>query len=450
MRHRCDTCAAESDEARGFSAPHGVWPFRRRRCHPCHAATVRRRTVRGWQLVGLLGAGTAAVLAAPESLVAADAPGRHAASLWFNCIVVPCLLLYPIIVVHELGHGLLARALGFTVHRVQIGLGARWRRFETFGLPFELNAPPSGGLTWIAFGGGAALAPRQIAVLLGGILAEATLVLGAVAVARLLDTRDLFALGAGVNPIPALAFICAMTFLGQLSRRGKGGTPTDLALVLHVLLQRGPARAAAQQSVYVVPAYLAAGDHRIADALRTVREGLAVHPEATGLAIFEASLLVALGDTDAAIARARPLVESPALTKEESASATIVLADALTNRRKPEDLVEADALSAQGLAAMPGNATALLVRASVLHERGEPDAAWPLLSEAVQRARFRLELATALCFLGWLESERGRLAAGAMRLAEARRLDAPPLLLAVAENAARRASDGLAFTPSKP
>jgi hypothetical protein len=450
MRHRCDSCGAESDEARAFAPPDGVWPFRRRRCHPCHAATIRWRTLRSWQLLGVLGAGTAAILAAPESLAAADAPGRHAASLWFNCIVLPCLLLYPIIVVHELGHALLGRALGFKVHRVQIGLGARWRRFERLGLPFELNGPPSGGFTWIAFGGGAALVPRQIAVLLGGILAEAALVLGAVAVARLLGTRDLFALGMGVNPIPALAIVGSITFLGQLTLRGTTGTPTDLALVLHVLLQRGPARAAAQQSVYVVPAYLAAGDHRIADALGTIREGLAVHPEATGLAIFEASLLVELGETDAAIARLRPLVESPALTKEEAASATIVLADALANRRKPEDLVEADALSAQGLVAMPGNATALLVRANVLHERGESDAAWPLLCEAVLRSRIRLELATALCFLGWLENERGRLPAAAIRLAEARRLDPPPALLARAEEAARRAADGLAFPPSKP
>lgn len=50
-----------------------------------------------------------------------------------------------LLVIHELGHALAARALGWSVDVIVIGFGGVRRKFQTFGMPVEIRAIPIAG-----------------------------------------------------------------------------------------------------------------------------------------------------------------------------------------------------------------------------------------------------------------------------------------------------------------
>jgi membrane-associated protease RseP (regulator of RpoE activity) len=60
---------------------------------------------------------------------------------------IPLMLVFwaPLLVLHEVGHALAARALGWRVERVVIGFGARWRELRIAGIPVELRRLPVEG-----------------------------------------------------------------------------------------------------------------------------------------------------------------------------------------------------------------------------------------------------------------------------------------------------------------
>lgn len=51
----------------------------------------------------------------------------------------------PLLVLHELGHALVARAVGWRVHEIMLGLGPRLARFELWGVRLTLRLVPAGG-----------------------------------------------------------------------------------------------------------------------------------------------------------------------------------------------------------------------------------------------------------------------------------------------------------------
>lgn len=56
-------------------------------------------------------------------------------------------LAFPLVAVRELVHALVARALGFRVHRIELGSGRPLARFEAAGLPIVLGRVPAGART---------------------------------------------------------------------------------------------------------------------------------------------------------------------------------------------------------------------------------------------------------------------------------------------------------------
>ena len=60
---------------------------------------------------------------------------------------VPLMLLFwaPLLVLHESGHALAARGLGWRVEGIVLGFGRVWRRIEVSGIPVELRTLPVEG-----------------------------------------------------------------------------------------------------------------------------------------------------------------------------------------------------------------------------------------------------------------------------------------------------------------
>jgi len=60
---------------------------------------------------------------------------------------IPLMALFwiPLLFVHEAGHALMARALGWRVERVVIGFGAPWHTLVLGGVPIELRSLPVEG-----------------------------------------------------------------------------------------------------------------------------------------------------------------------------------------------------------------------------------------------------------------------------------------------------------------
>ncbi|MBU0550313.1 site-2 protease family protein [Myxococcota bacterium] len=91
------------------------------------------------------------------------------------------LLAYPpLVALHELGHALAARLLGWGVREVVIGAGPRWRAFEVAGVPVEIKRVPLSGYVRLRPPGQLTRDPSRIShalIYLAGPLSEAMVIL---------------------------------------------------------------------------------------------------------------------------------------------------------------------------------------------------------------------------------------------------------------------------------
>jgi hypothetical protein len=428
MRFRCRSCAAESDVREAFVRG-GVAPFRAWRCRPCATRRALQQARRLW---------VAAAAAALPVLALAIAPLGEVtryALLIANLVVLPMLFALPSVFVHELAHAVVARALGFDVFRVQIGLGARWRELRLLGLPFELDAPPFGGLTWPALRAERWHRLRYAAVLVAGPATHVAWIAGALALVTPLGDRA-YAIGVALTPVPAILLLHGLNLLTILV---PSGAPSDVYEALKLPFLRGAALRASLSNAWGVPARFAVYAGRHADALKIVHEGLAARPGDLVLGTIEAVLVFELGDREAGIAALRALGARAGLEPIEGALVANALAWALAERAREEDLAEAEAASDAALAVSAAEPAFLAVKAGVLAQGERHDEAWPLLARAIGGARLRQDRAEMLCALAAVEAKRGRAAAARAALDEARSLGVAPRPLAFAEAALRGA-----------
>ena len=285
---------------------------------------------------------------------------------------------FALIVVHELGHALMAAALGWRVCRIVIGVGAPIARFRAWGVPVEISRYPVGGhvvpaptslvaARWksmlvFAAGPGAELLVFVLIVLLVGrerLLAPPSdfmmLSAQAVAVAALL--------GAIFNLIPI------PTLDGQM---------TD---GLGILLSPSTPDAVFEERLAVpytihAESLLLAG--RREQAIQVLREGvvrLGDHlPAQMALA---AALLEANAPKDV-VELLDPLIERNDVPNSLQPRILALLAHALV-RTDAGRLEDADAYTAHAEALAPGFTSVRLARARVLLERGQLHPALSLL-----------------------------------------------------------------------
>jgi hypothetical protein len=224
----------------------------------------------------------------------------------------------PMLFLHEAGHAVAARALGWRVHRVVLGFGPLLWRGEVGGARVEVNAfplmgfvqptPPADlkGARWrsaaIAFAGpGVELAfIGVLALWLGPALTAPT------------ESVPLIALQAAA----LAAAVGAITNL--LPFRGPGGVMSDGMAVLTAPLLHRDALEARAAGRYLLEAEVRAEADDLLGALERLDAGSAAHPAATvALQLAAAPLLVKLGRRGEALMRLQGLAQDPGLPAHE-------------------------------------------------------------------------------------------------------------------------------------
>src|SRR5256885_755221 len=137
---KCDACGTESDFDAGFvRQPAAVG---RRAKNVCPACWVKRTNVRlAWYLPSMT-IGTAFGYAADQISPAGSAPGRL---LMYVCGTA--LFTVFTIIPHELGHAVVARALGWRVYQMVIGVGKSVFKRRWLGTLFDMRMLPLAGAT---------------------------------------------------------------------------------------------------------------------------------------------------------------------------------------------------------------------------------------------------------------------------------------------------------------
>src|SRR6185295_10779879 len=110
---KCDLCATESDFDAAFVKEHRSFRFSQRTvCLECWVRRNRRWEIGNLILIGLVGA--------TGFLLDWIVPGSFIGTLFRNVFLITLFLILSIIP-HELGHAIVARAVGWRVYQMVIG-----------------------------------------------------------------------------------------------------------------------------------------------------------------------------------------------------------------------------------------------------------------------------------------------------------------------------------------
>ena len=224
----------------------------------------------------------------------------------------------PMLFLHEAGHAVVARAVGWRVHRVVLGFGPRLWRGDWGGARVEVNAFPLMGF----------VQPTPPADLTGARWRSAAIAFAGPGVE--LAFIGLLALWLGpalTTPSESVAIIAAQSaalaaavgaVTNLLPFRGPGGVMSDgLAVLTAPLLDRDALEAhAAGRYLLEAEAHVEAGD--LLGALDRLDAGSAAHPPAhVALQLAAAPILVKLGRRGEALMRLQALTQSPGLPAHE-------------------------------------------------------------------------------------------------------------------------------------
>jgi hypothetical protein len=133
------------------------------------------------------------------------------------------------VALHEAGHALVARALGWRIHEVRIGLGEAWKSFHVGRVPVHVTIFPIGGFVRLAPRHLRQVRWRSAAIYLAGVGAELAL-LGLLVLA--FGARHLLALHLDPATIAAQAVAASIVIdvvmnLAPVSYREPGGDPRE-------------------------------------------------------------------------------------------------------------------------------------------------------------------------------------------------------------------------------
>lgn len=292
----------------------------------------------------------------------------------------------PMLLIHELGHALCARALGWRVLEMVIGYGPEIARFNLGGtlvvvrvIPIEGHVVPTpstrdharlkSALVYAA-GPGAEL---LVIVAIGAVLGFPQL---------LSRSNDV-----GVIALQSVAVVGAMSVVMNLVPHAMSGAASDgLGILLSAVL---PAEAIEYKLAlpYLSEAErdLDRDDPQAAHA--RVSAGLQRHPDNVPLLIMLARCEVARGDVEGGLARLQELRGREGLAERFEAERLHGAAAAVLESRDPQWLRDAAAAAQAAIERAPGHSDYLLTLGALQLELGQPALAEQTLQAAYRRAK---------------------------------------------------------------
>ena len=426
---RCHRCGVGALQPTWFRRR---WGLRGR--HPlgptCDAARTRRN---GLALAGAVVAGLV-VGSAAEVLIGPSWAARLAiaVSTFYLVLVVQT-------VVHEAGHALTGRLLGFWVHRVVIGEGRPLLERRWGDTVVEVREIPLGGATWALPRSARRYRLRQWVVVAAGL--GATAAVGLTALRWQAHAQPGTRTVAGLLSAELVLTSFVLVVINLVPRRTRsvdGEVVSDgwQLVTLPFLGRDQVAEAVADHDRLAVLAHAGRGD--VDEALQGVAALAAVGDEAAEplrLAVLETAQrwdeVVALVE--------RRLADGPWHPQEEAwlcndlAWALLMVGDA-------DRLGDADRCSARAMALRGWSPGVLGTRGAVLVARGRPEEGLALLEASQAGGPAPAGRALNGCWMAMAEVGRGEIDAGRRHLAEARRTDPDCPLLARAAAAVEDAA----------
>lgn len=212
----------------------------------------------------------------------------------------------PMLVIHELGHALVARLVGWDVLEMVIGYGPELARFRVGKTLVALRAVPIEGHVLPTPREHRRAQLKSALVYAGGPLAELLTIVG---IGALLGFDVLFsrATDMSVIALQSVALVAAIGVVLNLAPHAMSGAPSDgLGILLSCSLS--PAAIEFRLALpYIAGATRELDCNDAAAAHALVREGLLRHPENVPLLIMLARCEVAIGDIDRGLSRLEEL-----------------------------------------------------------------------------------------------------------------------------------------------
>lgn len=275
MAKTCASCGAVSESGQGYQSTSFVHP--KDWCPVCYPKVKSREA---WWSLGALPVG----MIIAGVLTHTRPPNNHVgwALLNFNLVLIAQgLSVFP----HELGHALMARAVGWRVFKVVVGYGPLLFKTPLLGGTLEVHAHPWGGHTIPTPPDERALRFRRFLVYAGGPLVNALLVLAVLfwlprpnpfkGMLTTWSPLQSFALANLVSVILGLLPWRYPTTIGVMDSDG-------LALLKTPFLPHDQIRKAAATH-FLVEGMIQLEAKRLDEAVRWYTEGLEKYPESAGL-----------------------------------------------------------------------------------------------------------------------------------------------------------------------
>lgn len=423
---KCDICGTESDFDAAFVKEHNAFRLSRRTV--CPACWVRRGNARqSWFLLALSAAGVFGYvfdLIAPEEFV-----GGFLLNLFFIG-----LFLILSILPHELGHAMVARALGWRVYQIVIGVGNPIFKRRWSGILFDIRAIPLSGATWMLPKDTRWYRAKRFLAVLAGPAVNAVMALAVVFIWQgNLSHFDFDAL-----PVGARLFLWANAWVALANlwpHEPKTGfaLPSDGKQLLQLLSFRKKDMEQIQAMRFALEAMLCRENGDLAGARVSCDKGLALYPENPNL--LNLSGINHLDEQKYEQARE---VFLKLLAKENQPTGTrflfmnnLAYADALSEN--PALISEADAYSKDAFTALPWVSAVVGTRGTVLVVLGNYEEGIELLKKSMEDAESPRNKAENACHMAIALARTGNCEEAQKYLELARQLDAKCTLLARAE-----------------
>jgi len=345
---------------------------------------------------------------------------------------------------HELGHAWAAKALGWRVFKLHVGLGRTLFTRKIFGFETEFKTIPMLGLAFATPRNKQYFRIKRFGFILAGPLTNLVLAMPWLFLIPASQIVDLNWLEQGIAPgrdfFYANLVVLLLNLLPFNVTTPYGKLPSDGKALWQCLFLKGESTDRAHASWYVMEGATAHQKSQYAEARDCFAKGLEIYPGNLLLVDWLGIVLFDLREFAQARSCFLRLLEHPELNAAGRAIIlnNIAYADVLIG--DAHLLAEADRYSQEAMKNFGWMAPVKGTRGCVLLELGQIEPAITLLLEAMKENDLASSKSLNACSLAIAEARRGKPTEGRKFIEEARRLNHACFLLARAEEAVREAS----------